>query len=302
VNEHPPHDPVGAWRALGSLVRLGDDDIFVIDRPGPADSSLAPVLVLHGFPSCSYDWCGVVDRLAATRRVVLFDYAGFGLSSKPDRRYSMRGYADTAQAVAGTLRLEQVALLTHDLGNSVGGELLARSLEGTLPFEIVSRVMTNGSIYMSLVHLSDGQQFLLALDDAPIDLGDTAEQAFKNGLAYAFSVAHPASAAELDAQWAFVHHQEGERLLARTIRYIEDRRVEEGRFTGAIERHPSPLGLVWGDEDPIAVAAMAIRLVERRPGTPQVLLEGVGHYPMIEAPDQFTDTVLSLFAEIELAS
>jgi len=91
-----------------------------------------------------------------------------------------------------------------------------------------------------------------------------------------------------------VSRQDGQTLLPRTIRYIEDRRAEEERFTGAIERHPSPLGVVWGDLDPVAVYAMTERLLEARPETPLITLDGVGHYPMIETPDRFADAVLQL--------
>ena len=290
---------VEAWEQRGTVMPLGDEHIFVIDLPGPASSNLPPALVLHGFPSSSFDWRGVIDALTATRRVVLFDFAGFGLSSKPDRHYSIRGYADTTEALAAAIGLDRVALVTHDVGDSVGGEILARSLDGALGFDIVSRVITNGTIYMSLVQFSEGQQFLLALDDARLDLGDVSEQAFKDGIAYTFSAGHKPSAEELDAQWQLAHRGGGDALLPRTIRYIEDRQAEEERYTGAIEQHPSPIGIVWGDEDPIAVVAMAHRLAERRPESPVTILEGVGHYPMIEAPDAFGEAVVSLLAQIE---
>ena len=85
----------------------------------------------------------------------------------------------------------------------------------------------------------------------------------------------------------------GTRLLPRTIRYIEDRRRQEDRFTGAIETHPSPLTIVWGDLDPIAVWAMTDQLLERRPDAARIRLEGVGHYPMVEAPAAFAAAVLA---------
>ena len=56
--------------------------------------------------------------------------------------------------------------------------------------------------------------------------------------------------------------------------------------------HDSPLGVVWGDADPIAVHAMTDRLIAARPGTPLVTLAGVGHYPMLEDPDHFDAVVL----------
>jgi pimeloyl-ACP methyl ester carboxylesterase len=91
-----------------------------------------------------------------------------------------------------------------------------------------------------------------------------------------------------------VVHEGGNRLLARQIRYLEERRTNESRWTGAIETHPAPLSVVWGDHDPIAVWPMTDRLLQRRDGldTPRTRLEGVGHYPMIEAPGPFAAAVL----------
>ena len=69
---------------------------------------------------------------------------------------------------------------------------------------------------------------------------------------------------------------------------------EERRYTEAIEIHPSPLGIVWGDLDPIAVHAMALRLAEVRADARLVTLDGVGHYPMVEAPERFAAAVSDL--------
>jgi pimeloyl-ACP methyl ester carboxylesterase len=44
---------------------------------------------------------------------------------------------------------------------------------------------------------------------------------------------------------------------------------------------------VWGVDDPIAVAAMTTALGAARSGIGLHLLDGVGHYPMVEAPDRF---------------
>jgi pimeloyl-ACP methyl ester carboxylesterase len=295
-----PSDQVAAWEAQGSRVRSGDDEVFVLDAPATGDEHADPLLVLHGFPTCSFDWRHVLPRLREGRRVVLLDFPGFGLSSKPDRRYSLRTYADAVEAVARALELERVDLLTHDMGDSVGGELLARDLEGALPFAVVRRVLTNGSIYIELAHLTAGQQLLLSLDDARLDVDPSptfdAGEGFRSGLGQTFSAEHPASEDELAAQWELLAREGGHALLPRTIRYIEDRRAEERRFTGAIEAHPSPLGVVWGVEDPVAVVAMVDQLVAARPDATVVRLDGVGHYPMVEAPDAFATAVLDLLA------
>lgn len=291
---------VAEWRARGDLIAVDDDEIFVIDVPAVTETK-TPLLVLHGFPSNSFDFRQVVERLRQERRVVLFDFLGFGLSAKPDRRYSIELHAETAEAVLRTLALEDVALLSHDMGDSVAGELLARDLDGELGFGVERRVLTNGSIYLELAQLTAGQQLLWGLPDERFDpaaLGmDDPGVGYRAGLAGTFSPDHQPSEEELAAQWALTDHHDGFPLLPRLIRYLDDRKARESRFTGAIENHPSPIGVVWGDLDPVAVYPMTDRLLAARPGTPRITLEGVGHYPMVEDPDGFASAVIHLLED-----
>lgn len=289
---------VRAWEASGTIVpastRLGTFDVFVQDVPAASDTGKDPILVLHGFPSCSFDWRLVLPQLSAERRVVLPDLPGFGLSAKPDLRYGIRFYADAMASVAAELGLDRVALVTHDVGDSVGGELLARDLEGELGFGVTERVITNGSIYLELVHFTEGQKLLLSLPDERIDgIGRDGGASYRQGLAGTFAPGHTVPDAELQALWLLMDRHHGAALLPRTIRYIEDRRAEEGRYTGAIEAHASPLAIVWGDADPVAVHAMALRLAAARADALLTTLEGTGHYPMLEAPTAFAAAVVA---------
>ncbi len=260
----------------------------MIDLPAVAAEEAEPVLVLHGFPTSSYDWQHALGVLRARRRVVLLDYPGYGLSAKPDTAYSLFGQADVVEAVAREAGLRELALVTHDVGDSVGGELLARSIDGTLGFDITRRVLTNGSIYMDLVQLTNGQQMLLSLPDAALppesrlDAGGIAA-----GLRVTFAPQSSVHPDELRTMADLVLLADGDRVLPRVIRYIEERRVHERRWTGAIESHRSPLHVIWGDLDPVAVWPMAERVAQVRAVAVVERLDGVGHYPMVEAPARF---------------
>ncbi|MCU1453597.1 MAG: Epoxide hydrolase [Acidimicrobiales bacterium] len=286
---------VTKWEAAGEHITVGPHQVWCARFLATTYVGKPPLLVLHGFPTCSFDWRPVLEILRAERDVVVVDHLGFGLSDKPDLRYGLRLYADGAEAAIAHLGLTHVDLVTHDLGDSVGGEMLARSLEGTLGFTVGRRVLSNGSIYMDLAQLSIGQQLLLGLPDERNDLvGADGGVSFRGGVAGTFAPDMPIDDFELDCIVALAQRDRGLSLLPRTIRYIEDRRAEERRFTGAIESHPSPVGVVWGDLDPIAVYAMAERFVATRPDAPLITLDGVGHYPMLEAPDRFAAAVLEL--------
>jgi len=109
---------------------LGAFRTFTVDVASAGPETLEPLLVVHGFPSSSFDYHRVVDAMAEHRRVLLFDMIGYGLSAKPDRAYTIALQADVAEAFVADAGVSTLALLTHDLGDTVGGELLARQAEG----------------------------------------------------------------------------------------------------------------------------------------------------------------------------
>src|SRR4029077_7505722 len=126
----------------------------------------------------------------------------------------------------------------------VGGELLARHAAGDWDVEVTRRVVTNGSIYIEMAHLTDGQKLLLSLPDEILP-----EQAGADPLALgtvlAATLAEKNHGMDLTAHAELGIHDGGNRIMPRLIRYIEERRANERRFTGAIETHPSPLHIVW---------------------------------------------------------
>jgi pimeloyl-ACP methyl ester carboxylesterase len=275
------------WFARGTRRPLLGFDVFVVDVPAEREEA-EPALVLHGFPTSSFDWRQALDVLSARRRVVLLDMPGYGFSSKPDSKYSLFTQADVVEAVAREAGLTDVALVTHDMGDSVGGELLAREIDGTLGFHVTRRVLTNGSIYIEMAQLTDGQKFLLALPDEALPEGSGLNvDGTAAGLRATFAPDLPVVDDELHAMAELVIRAGGGRILPRIIRYIEERRVHERRWTGAIETHPAPLHVIWGDLDPVAVWPMAERVASVRTDAQLTRLDGVGHYPMVEAPARF---------------
>jgi pimeloyl-ACP methyl ester carboxylesterase len=286
------------WEAIGHYRQLAGYRVFTIDAAAIGDEVHEPLLVLHGFPTSSFDYAAVLDPLRAGRRVLLLDGLGYGLSAKPDRPYTLALQADVVTAFVGELGLNRLSLLTHDVGDTVGGELLARRADGSWAVEVTRRVVTNGSIYIEQAHLTDGQLFLLSLpdeklpSDAPLNAAGLI-QSLRQTYSPAADLPPEGSPGDpLPATVEQIMHEEGHLILPRLIRYIEERRANETRFTGAIESDPSPLHIVWGLDDPIAVPSMVDTLLAARPDATVERLTGVGHYPMVEAPARFVAAVL----------
>ena len=57
-----------------------------------------------------------------------------------------------------------------------------------------------------------------------------------------------------------------------------------------------PLGVINGPIDPVSGAHMVERYRELVPNPDTVLLDGIGHYPQVEAPDRVVDAVLDFHA------
>lgn len=277
------------WRDAGRFVDVGGQRIFVVDtnsHPGPC------VFILHGFPSSSFDWHRVVPALAARVRVVAFDYLGFGLSDKPvEARYSLFEQADLAEAIAAEIGFDRCVLVGHDLGDTVLAELLKRSTEGKLRFAVDRAILTNGSIFIDLVQLSAGQRFLLDLPDERL-AEPLAVEGFGPGLRELFSKEHQPSDDELAAMFALLRNNQGDQLLPRQIRYIDERRANQDRWTAGLVEYGGPMTALWGEQDPIAVPAMMDRLAELRPQTEIVRWPDVGHWPPNEVPERVTAAIL----------
>jgi pimeloyl-ACP methyl ester carboxylesterase len=281
------------WEAIGRQRELCGHRVFTIDAPSIGAEVHEPLLLLHGFPTSSFDYTAVLDPLRSGRRVLLLDGLGYGLSAKPDLHYTLALQADLVAAFLAELAVTRLALLTHDVGDTIGGELLARRAEGSWAVEVTRRVITNGSIYIEQAHLTNGQQFLLSLPDeklpadAPVSAA-TLTRSLRETFSPAAALPPEGSPDDvLPATVEQIMREDGHLVLPRLIRYIEERRHNEARFTGAIESDPSPLHIVWGMDDPIAVPSMVDSLCAARPDATVEPLEGVGHYPMVEAPARF---------------
>lgn len=272
------------WRALGSEIVLPDGSrIFMVDFAARDEGAKAtPLLILHGFPSSSWDFAEAAERIAARRRVVLFDFLGFGLSDKPaDAGYSLFEQAEIAIAVAKKAGLTSVHLWAHDMGTSVATELLARRERGLLPFEVKSLTLMNGSVHVEMASLTVGQRVLRS-PAGNVFARFAGKAVFAKQMKRIF--ARPVSSEAIDGMWAFLDRADGTLRLPKTIRYVEERTRFKRRWIGALERIDLPVLVAWGAKDPVAILPIAEKLAKDTPGAQMVRWDDLGHYPQLEDP------------------
>jgi pimeloyl-ACP methyl ester carboxylesterase len=144
-------------------------------------------------------------------------------------------------------------------------------------------VLLNGSIFIDLAHLTRGQRLgLLARGRA---MPFSFPPAFlRRNLRESVAPGTNLGSEEIEDLYDLIRLEAGDRLLTKQIDYIRERRRHQPAWTAAFVEYDGRLGAVWGVLDPIAVPAMPRHLADLRPGTDVVLLDGVGHWPSIEAP------------------
>lgn len=268
------------WRSRGRAESFRNRQIHVFEQEGEG----VPLLLLHGFPSSSYDWQPLL-KLLPGRRVLAFDFLGFGLSDKPrDHTYSLMWQADLAEElVRRKFAGEPVQLVGHDMGTSVSTELLARDIDGKLTMTLDSALLFNGSMILDKASLTRSQK-LLRGPLGPLATRLSSHRVFRREFGALFSPGHPLTAEEAADQWSLICHGGGRRMGHRLIHYLEERERLTGRWHGALRDWPGDLRLAWGELDPVATTAVLDAVIELRPEVPVTRLPELGHYPQIEDP------------------
>ena len=244
-----------------------------------------PLLLIHGFPTASWDWHYLWQPLAQRYRMIACDMLGFGDSAKPaNHRYSLLEQADLQQALLAHLQVEQpVHILAHDYGDSVAQELLARHYEDKI--EVASCVFLNGGLFPETHRPVLMQKLLLSPLGWMIGRAFTRDALVKS-FRQIFGPQTGPTESELDDFWSLVDSHHGPRIMHKLINYIPERRVQRDRWVAAMQRGEVPMRVIDGEVDPISGAHMVERYRELVPDADTVLLPNIGHYPQIEAPVQ----------------
>jgi haloalkane dehalogenase len=98
---------------------------YVDEGDGP------PLLMLHGNPTWSFTWRGVIEGLRDRYRCIAPDLPGFGLSKETPDGYGFTPpeHAGVIERLVEQLDLRQVTLLCQDWGGPVGFDVAGRQTE-----------------------------------------------------------------------------------------------------------------------------------------------------------------------------
>jgi pimeloyl-ACP methyl ester carboxylesterase len=280
------------WKAAGQYFDyLGFDIFYRLDGLPLGDGPT--LLLVHGYPFNSFDWELIWPTLVERFTVIAPDMIGMGFSAKPVAyQYSVHDHADMHEALLARLGVERCHLLAHDLGDSVGQELLARQHFGEHAYGSVSYesiTWLNGGMFNETYTPRVMQKLMSGTPlgglMSPLQGSPLSRRLLEPTINEMFGPNTKPSRELMQKFHQILDYNDGKRVLHKVGRFLADRYTHRNRWVRAMRETQVPMRLIDGPIDPNSGAHMARRYAEVIPNADVVMLpDDIGHWPQIEAP------------------
>lgn len=281
------------WEKLGKYTKVFNRTIFMIDSENQSDSKKETLVILHGYPTSSYDYHKVLPQLAKKYRVILHDHLGFGFSEKPlDFSYSLIEQADIALQLWKQLGLKKVVLLAHDYGTSVCTEIIARHNKQQINLQIDKLILSNGSIHIEFSKLRTIQKLLKNKYTGKWVAKLTNYPIFKKNMRNVYFDKTKVTDEELKEMWLQLEYNNGRNVIHLLTNYINERYYFWHRWVGALKETSINTTIIWAENDPIAIPKIAELLHKEISDNKIFWMKNCGHFLMLEQPKEWSSLVL----------
>lgn len=251
------------------------------------------IILIHGANASLHTWVPLVKLLGSDYRVVTLDMPGHGLTgATPNGDYSPEGMMAAVDVVAAELGLERFILG----GNSMGGGISWRYAVAQ-PARVKALLLLNAAgmpprsgdkapasnIGFRIMRYSFGRW--LAGQITPRAL---VERSLKQSVSNQAII----TAAAVDRYWELLRFPGNRQATARRATLPRDMTIAE-----RAREITAPTLVLFGDEDRIINPSAATSFGERIKGAKIVLLPGIGHLPMEEAPEATATAITDFLAQ-----
>lgn len=269
---------IGLERAMSGLerkqVQLDDGTDYVYLEGGAGE----PLLLLHGFGADKDNFTRVARHLTPHYRVIIPDHVGFGESAHPlQADYSPQAQANRLQALMRKLGVTQL----HIGGNSMGGHI-AITYAAQFPADVKSLwLLDAGGVWSA-----PGNDFAQKVRETGVNpLMARTEEDFARMFDYVMADPPFVPRPILDVKAR-------ERIRNFDLEQIIFTQVSVDSVEERAAMVTAPTLIVWGREDrPLNYAAG--ELLDRIMVNSQlIIMDGVGHAPMLERPAQSAEDYL----------
>ena len=277
------------WKQKGQFTSIFEHNIFIIDE-GESEETL---VILHGYPTSSYDYYKVLPELSKKYRVIVHDHLGFGFSDKPQNySYSLIEQADIAVELWKKLDLKRVNILAHDYGTSVCTEIITRFNKKQIDLNINQIILSNGSIHIEYSKLRTIQKLLKNKITGKWIARLTNYLIFKKNMRNVYFDKNKVSDSELEQMWFQLENNQGRKVIHLLTNYINERYYFWHRWIGALKETKIPTKIIWAKNDPIAIPKIGKLLHQEIPNNKIYWIENCGHFLMLEKPKEWLDLVI----------
>jgi haloalkane dehalogenase len=252
------------------------------------------IVLMHGFPDDLHLYDRLLPHLAASRRIVTFDFLGWGGSDKP-RGYPYTAHNQTADLDAVIAQLEpggKVVLVAHDASgppaidwalahpDQVATLVLLNTYYGWTPalrrppaIALYSTPIVRNVTRFVVDRVDDFDRKLYAWQVGRFIRDDVVRQEVVPAFYEGFRTARPAF-------WRLNDDLLGT-VLSRRRRYPE------------LRAFPRPVRIVFGAADPYLNARIARHFHELFPTSELFLLPGARHYVQVDEPEEVSRLILT---------
>jgi pimeloyl-ACP methyl ester carboxylesterase len=256
----------------------------------------SPIVFIHGLGSSGYiEWRFNLEHFSRTHRVFAPDLPGYGKSDKPaSARYGIPYFARTIDRYLESRRIREATIV----GTSMGGRI---ALEVALEYPSrVSRLVIVNSLGLGRPRIQPYYPMMLVPR-----VGETLLRGVKHGLHWApspvirrFAARFIGARGDLEKTMSDEYLDDLREMYAAkgyqgaylaTVRSIASPRSYPGALdvTRRLDRIQAPVMIIWGANDPLFPVAQAKRAHGLLPGSKLALIEGAGHTPQAEKPEEF---------------
>ncbi len=256
---------------------------------GSASAAAPPLVLLHGLNDSHRTWRRVAPELARTRRVVMLDLPGHGLSARPDAPYGVEWYGSVLAAWLAYLGLAEVDLVGHSYGGGVVQQALLACPERVRRVGLVASGGLGREVGLPVR--------LLAMPHVVERLGQPLMSHGTRAYLHA-SRAKGGFAPEEIAWLSWANGMPGTaRATGRTVRDVVGLRGQRRNFLDHAHRMSlPPVALFWGDRDRVVPIAHGFELQARTRFVEMTTFMGCGHFPHQESPHHFTAALAAFLA------
>ncbi|BAX92892.1 alpha/beta fold hydrolase [Mycobacterium shigaense] len=255
------------------------------------------LLLIHGMAGSSATWRAIIPQLSKKYRVIAPDLLGHGSSAKPRGDYSLGAFAVFLRDLLDELGVDRATVIGQSLGGGIAMQFTHQHRDYCERLALIGSGGLGPDLSPVLRFLSaPGAELVLpvVVPQPVLNLG--------NKVASWLSAAgiQAPRAGEMWSAYCSLSDARTRQAFLRTLRSVVDYR---GQAVSALNKLHIAAGLptllIWGDQDRIIPVAHAYAAHDAVDGSRLEVLEGVGHFPHVEAPAAVADILENFIASTE---